>query len=323
MIAAARHSLLQRLPKVAGDYTENAALAPAAWFRVGGPAEILYRPADTEDLVLFLAAKPSDIPVTLFGSGSNILVRDGGIPGVVIRLGSGFRECRTEWRGDKALVHVGAGAIDIRVARICRDAGVAGLEFLVGIPGTIGGALRMNAGAYGQEMADVTVAAEALDANGNRQRLTLMDLGYSYRHSAAPEDLIFVSTTLRGKRGMPKAIAARMAEIETSREKDQPLRARTGGSTFVNPSGEKAWQLIDRAGCRGLKRGDAMVSEKHCNFLINTGSASAADIEGLGEEIRHRVKQQSGITLEWEIRRVGRHAVGQTALAGGLEGGAS
>ena len=323
MIAAASHSLLQRLPKVTGDYTENAALAPVAWFRVGGPAEILYRPADTEDLALFLAAKPSDIPVTLFGSGSNILVRDGGIPGVVIRLGSGFRECRAEWCEDRALVHVGAGAIDISVARICRDAGVAGLEFLVGIPGTIGGALRMNAGAYGQEMADVTVAAEALDANGNRQRLTLMDLGYSYRHSAAPEDLIFVSTTLRGKRGMPKAIAARMAEIDTSREEDQPLRARTGGSTFVNPPGEKAWQLIDRAGCRGLKRGDAMVSEKHCNFLINTGGASAADIEGLGEEIRHRVKQQSGITLEWEIRRVGRHATGQTSLACGLEGGAS
>ena len=322
-MAATHHSLLQRLPKVAGDYTENAALAPAAWFRVGGPAEILYQPADIEDLALFLASKPSDIPVTLFGSGSNILVRDGGIPGVVIRLGSAFRECRAEWREDSALVHVGAGAIDISVARICRDSGVAGLEFLVGIPGTIGGALRMNAGAYGQEMADVTVAAEALDANGSRQRLTLKDLGYSYRHSAAPEDLIFVSTTLRGKRGMPKAIAARMAEIDTSREEDQPLRTRTGGSTFVNPPGEKAWQLIDRAGCRGLKRGDAMVSQKHCNFLINNGGASAADIEGLGEEIRYRVKQQSGIMLEWEIRRVGRRATSQTALARGLEGGAS
>jgi len=322
-MAATHHSLLQRLPKVAGDYTENAALAPAAWFRVGGPAEILYQPADIEDLALFLASKPSDIPVTLFGSGSNILVRDGGIPGVVIRLGSAFRECRAEWREDSALVHVGAGAIDISVARICRDSGVAGLEFLVGIPGTIGGALRMNAGAYGREMADVTVAAEALDANGSRQRLTLKDLGYSYRHSAAPEDLIFVSTTLRGKRGVPKAIAARMAEIDTSREEDQPLRTRTGGSTFVNPPGEKAWQLIDRAGCRGLKRGDAMVSQKHCNFLINNGGASAADIEGLGEEIRYRVKQQSGIMLEWEIRRVGRRATSQTALARGLEGGAS
>ena len=322
-MAAARHSLLQRLPKVAGGYTENAALAPATWFRVGGPAEILYRPADAEDLALFLAAKPSDVSVTLLGSGSNILVRDGGIPGVVIRLGSAFRGCRVEWRGNSALVYVGAGAIDISVARICRDSGVAGLEFLVGVPGTIGGALRMNAGAYDREMADVTVAAEALDANGNRQRLTLMDLGYSYRHSAVPEDLIFVSTTLRGKRGTPKAIAARMAEIGTCRKKNQPLRTRTGGSTFVNPPGEKAWQLIDRAGCRGLKRGDAMVSEKHCNFLINTGGASATDIEGLGEEIRRRVKQQSGITLEWEIRRVGRHATGQTALAGGRKGGAS
>jgi UDP-N-acetylmuramate dehydrogenase len=322
MMAAARHGLLQRLPKVAGEYTENAALAPAAWFRVGGPAEILYRPVDAEDLARFLAAKPRDIPVTLFGSGSNILVRDGGIPGVVIRLGSAFRDCRVEWRDDGALVHVGAGAIDISVARFCRDSSVAGLEFLVGVPGTIGGALRMNAGAYGQEMANVTVTADALDANGVRQHLTLSDLGYSYRHSAVPEDLIFVSATLRGKRGAPPAIAARMVEIETSREDSQPLRTRTGGSTFVNPPGEKAWQLIDRAGCRGLKRGGAMVSEKHCNFLINFGGASAADIEGLGEEIRRRVKQHSGITLEWEIRRVGRHATGQTALAGGHEGGA-
>jgi len=318
-----RHSLLHRLPKIGGDYTENAALAPAAWFRVGGPAEILYRPADAEDLAGFLAAKPSDIPVTLFGSGSNILVRDGGIPGVVIRLGSAFRECRVEWREDSALVHVGAGAIDVSVARFCRDAGVADLEFLVGVPGTIGGALRMNAGAYGREMADVTEAAEAFDANGTRQCLTLSDLDYSYRHSAAPEDLIFVSATLRGTRSTPKAIAARMAKIKTSREDSQPLRTRTGGSTFINPPGEKAWQLIDRAGCRGLKRGSAMVSEKHCNFLINTGDASAADIEGLGEEIRRRVKQQSGITLEWEIRRIGHHATCRTALARGYKGGAS
>ncbi|MDA0229313.1 MAG: UDP-N-acetylmuramate dehydrogenase [Proteobacteria bacterium] len=323
MMAAAHHSLLQRLPRVAGDYIENAALAPVTWFRVGGPAEILFRPADVEDLARFLTAKPSDIPVTLFGSGSNILVRDGGIPGVVIRLGSAFRECRVEWRQDSALVHVGAGAIDISVARFCRDSGIAGLEFLVGVPGTIGGALRMNAGAYGQEMADVIVAADALDAGGTRQHLTLSDLDYSYRHSAAPEDLIFVSATMRGKRGASPEIAARIAEIETSREDSQPLRTRTGGSTFVNPPGEKAGQLIDRAGCRSLKRGGAMVSEKHCNFLINTGGASAADIEGLGEEIRRRVKQQSGITLEWEIRRVGRHATGQTAVADGRDGGAS
>ena len=315
-MAAARHSLLERLPKIAGDYTENAPLAPLAWFRAGGAAEILFRPADGDDLARFLAAKPSDVSVTLFGSGSNILVRDGGIPGVVIRLGAAFRECRVDWQGDTAHVHAGAGAIDISVARSCRDAGVAGLEFLVGVPGTIGGALRMNAGAYGQEMADVTVQAEALDRNGERQRLTLQDLGFAYRHSAAPEDLIFLSAILEGRRGAGPEIAARMTEIETNREDSQPLRTRTGGSTFINPPGEKAWQLIDRAGCRGLQRGGAMVSEKHCNFLINTGGASAADLEGLGEDIRRRVKQETGIILEWEIRRIGR-------FADGWEGGAS
>ena len=316
MMAAARHNLLERLPTVAGDYTENAPLAPLAWFRAGGAAEILFRPADSDDLARFLAAKPCDIPVSLFGSGSNILVRDGGIPGVVIRLGAAFRECRVDWQGDNAHVHAGAGAIDINVARFCRDAGVAGLEFLVGVPGTIGGALRMNAGAYGQEMADVTVEAEALDANGVRRRLTLKDLGFAYRHSAAPEDSIFLSAILEGRRGAASEIAERMAEIGTSRENSQPIRTRTGGSTFINPPGEKAWELIDRAGCRGLKRGGAMVSEKHCNFLINTGGANAADLEGLGEEVRRRVKQETGITLEWEIRRIGH-------FADGLEGGAS
>ena len=322
-MAAAEQGLLQRLPKVEGVYTANAPLAPLAWFRAGGAAEILFRPADADDLVQFLAAKPSDIPVTLFGSGSNILVRDGGIPGVVIRLGSAFRECRVAWREDSAEVHVGAGAIDISVARYCRDSEVAGLEFLVGVPGTIGGALRMNAGAYGQEMADVTLEAEALDATGERKRLSLQDMGFAYRHSAAPEDLIFLSAVLKGRRGNPRAIAERMVEIENSREDSQPLRTRTGGSTFVNPPGETAWQLIDRAGCRGLRRGGAVVSEKHCNFLINTGAASGADLEGLGEEIRRRVKQETGITLEWEIRRIGRHAHGQTTLAGNPEGGAS
>ena len=323
MMAAARHDLLQRLPKVDGDYTAYAPLAPVAWFRVGGPAEILFRPADADDLAQFLAAKPGDIPVTLFGSGSNMLVRDGGIPGVVIRLGSAFRECRVAWREEAAHVHVGAGAIDISVARFCRDSGVAGLEFLNGVPGTIGGALRMNAGAYGQEMADVTLEAEALDARGVRQHLSLRDLGFAYRHSAAPEDLIFLSAILRGRRGAAPAIAERMAEIENSREDSQPLRTRTGGSTFINPPGEKAWELIERAGCRGLRRGGAIVSQKHCNFLINSSGASAADLEGLGEEIRRRVKQVTGVTLEWEIRRIGRHATGQTTLAGGREGGAS
>jgi len=323
MMAAARHTLLQRLPKITGTYTESAPLAPAAWFRVGGPAEILFRPADADDLARFLAAKPSDIPVTLFGSGSNILVRDGGIPGVVIRLGAAFRECRVDWQDDGAHVYAAAGAADISVARFCRDSSIAGLEFLVGVPGTIGGALRMNAGAYGQEMADVTVGAEALDAHGERKRLTLKELAFSYRHSAAPEDLTFLSAVLIGRRGAAPGIAARMAEIDANREDSQPLRTRTGGSTFMNPPGEKAWQLIDRADCRGLKRGGAMVSEKHCNFLINTGGATAADLEGLGEEVRRRVKQETGITLEWEIRRVGRHANDQAILADSHEGGTS
>ncbi len=326
MMAAARHDLMQRLPKLRGEYTADAPLAPIAWLRVGGPAEILFRPADGNDLADFLAAKPADVAVTLIGSGSNTLVRDGGIAGVVIRLGAAFRECRVEWRDESAHVHVGAGASDISVARHCRDAGVAGLEFLSGVPGTIGGALCMNAGAYGREMADVTLAAEALDAAGGRQSLTPRDLGFAYRHSAVPADFIFLSAILEGRRDEPPAIAERMAAIESNREDSQPIRTRTGGSTFTNPPGEKAWQLIERAGCRGLRRGGAMVSEKHCNFLINTGGASAADFEGLGEEIRRRVKHETGVTLEWEIRRVGRHRVGhhakgQATLAGGGGGG--
>ena len=319
-MAAAQTSLLDRLPGVRGEMIADAPLAPYAWFRVGGPAEILFRPADADDLGEFLATKPDDVPVTLFGSGSNVLVRDGGIPGVVIRLGNPFRHCDIAWDGDDAEVTVGAGAIDITVARTCRDGGVAGLEFLSGVPGTIGGARRMNAGAYGREMADVTLAAEALDGAGMRHRLTLAELGFTYRHSAAPEDYVFVSATLQGRRGAAQEIAARMDEIETNREDSQPLRTRTGGSTFTNPAGEKAWELIDRAGCRGLTRGGAMVSEKHCNFLINTGGATAADLEGLGEEVRRRVKQETGVTLEWEIRRLGIHAQG---LAGSPEGGTS
>ncbi|MBT3626675.1 MAG: UDP-N-acetylmuramate dehydrogenase [Rhodospirillaceae bacterium] len=321
-MAAPRQGLIERLPKVRGEYIADAPLAPIAWFRVGGAAETLYRPADADDLAGFLANKPRDIPITLFGSGSNVLVRDGGIPGVVIRLTSAFRQSRIEWQGDSAHVHVGAGAADITVARLCRDSGVGGLEFLVGVPGTIGGALRMNAGAYGREMAHVMLQAEAFDFLGARQRLSPQNMGFSYRHSNAPDDWIFVSAILQGHREDPETIAKAMAEIESNREDSQPLRTRTGGSTFTNPPGMKAWQLIDQAGCRGLRRGGAIVSEKHCNFLINTGGASAADLEGLGEEVRRRVKQETGVTLEWEIRRIGRHGTGQASL-GGLEGGDS
>ena len=319
-MAMSQTCLLSRLPAVRGEVIANAPLAPYSWFRVGGPAEILYRPADTDDLAEFLANRPADVPVTLFGSGSNVLVRDGGIPGIVIRLGSPFRHCDISWIGECAEVAVGAGAIDIAVARTCRDGGVAGLEFLSGVPGTIGGAIKMNAGAYGREMADITIFAEALDSTGMRHRLALADLGFTYRHSDAPEDYIFVAATLQGERGEVRDIARCMSEIETNRENSQPLRTRTGGSTFTNPVGEQAWKLIDYAGCRGLRRGGAMISEKHCNFLINTGNATATELEALGEEVRRRVKQETGITLEWEIRRLGVH---DQALAGEHQGGLS
>jgi UDP-N-acetylmuramate dehydrogenase len=276
--AAARARLIDRLPPVRGRLTENAPLAPVTWFRVGGPAEILFKPADAEDLAAFIAAKPADVALTVIGVGSNLLVRDGGIPGVVVRLGRSFAGIARE---DDALI-CGAAALDLNVALFARDAGIGGLEFLSGIPGTIGGALRMNAGAYGREIADVLLRAEA----------------------------IFVAAALRADPGDPAAIQARIAEIRDARESSQPVRARTGGSTFANPTdpraeGRKAWELIDLAGCRGLRVGGAQVSEKHCNFLINAGDATAEDIERLGEEVRARVARRFGVTLRWEIRRIG------------------
>jgi UDP-N-acetylmuramate dehydrogenase len=293
--------LIDRLPRVRGRLTENAPLAPVTWFRVGGEAEVMFRPADLDDLMAFLAAKPADVPVTVIGVASNLLVRDGGVPGVVVRLGRGFVEVRI----DGATVEAGAGALDLNVALACREAGVAGLEFLSGIPGTIGGGLRMNAGAYGREIKDVLVSAVALDARGRRHELTPVEMDLSYRHCGVPEDWTFVSARFRGEAGDAQAIGRRMAEIQEQREASQPTRARTGGSTFANPPGHKAWQLIDGAGCRGLRRGGAMVSEKHANFLINAGDATAADLEGLGEEVRRRVFDTNGITLHWEIRRIG------------------
>lgn len=308
---AARHAsprLLDRLPPVRGRYTADAPLAQVTWFRVGGPAEVMFRPADVDDLAQFLARKPADVPVTVIGVASNLLVRDGGIPGVVVRLGRGFVEITA---GENS-VRAGAGALDANVALVARDAGLAGLEFLSGVPGTIGGALRMNAGAYGAEMKDATAAAEALDARGQRHRLSLAQLGFTYRHCGIPEDWIFVAAELRGEPGNCDAIQLRMDEIAAQREASQPIRTRTGGSTFANPPGHKAWQLIDKVGGRGLTVGGAMVSEKHCNFLINTGTATAADIEALGEELRRRVHEAFGVTLEWEIRRVGLPAGGDT-----------
>ena len=303
MMAAVKSpvSLIDRLPRVRGRYTASAPLAGVTWFRVGGPAEIMFRPADVEDLAGFLAGKPADVPVTVIGVASNLLVRDGGVPGVVIRLGRGFVDVKAE--GD--LVHSGAGALDGNVALVARDAGIAGLEFLSGIPGTIGGGLRMNAGAYDVEMKDVVVNAAALDGRGNRHSLDLAALGFGYRHSAVADGWIFTAATLRGRPGDRAAIQRRMDEITAAREETQPVRTPTGGSTFANPPGHKAWELIDKVGGRGLRHGGAMVSEKHCNFLLNTGEASAADIEALGEELRRRVKAAFGVTLEWEIRRIG------------------
>lgn len=303
MMAAAAHSsnLLASLPPVRGRLSENASLAKVTWFGVGGPAEVLFKPADAEDLAAFLQGLPSGVPVTVIGVGSNLLVRDGGVPGVVIRLGREFAKIEVI----NADIICGAGALDGNVARAAQEAGVTGMEFLSGVPGTIGGALRMNAGAYGVEMQNITVGAVALDGAGNRYELSLEDLGFGYRKSAVPTDWIFIEAHLRGHAGHAVDIQARMDDIKNSREESQPLRTKTGGSTFKNPDGQKAWKLIDEAGCRGLCIGGAQVSEKHCNFLINTGDATAADLEELGEEVRRRVKETSGVELVWEIRRIG------------------
>ena len=305
--------LIDRLPNMRGRLTENVALAPVTWFRVGGPAEVMFRPADTADLAEFLARKPQDVPVTVIGVASNLLVRDGGIEGVVVRLGRSFGAVAISGM----TVTAGAAALDVNVAIAAGEAGMSDLEFLSGIPGTVGGALRMNAGAYGSEVKNVIQSASALDASGARHELSAAELGLSYRHCGIAEDWIFVEARFGGARGDRAAIQSRMAEIRAQREASQPIRARTGGSTFANPPGHKAWELIDSAGCRGLRRGGAMVSEKHANFLINTGAATAADIEGLGEEIRRRVFDTSGVTLDWEIRRVGRAAKGIHAVETG------
>jgi UDP-N-acetylmuramate dehydrogenase len=303
-MAARAPKLIDMLPKVRGRLTDGSALSAVTWFRVGGPAEVLFKPADIEDLAHFLKRKPADVPVTVIGVGSNLLVRDGGIEGVVVRLGRGF----TEIRASGTTLSAGAGVLDLNIALSARDAGIGGLEFLSGIPGTIGGALRMNAGAYESDVSQVFQHADALDPRGALHRLGKLEMGFTYRHCAVPEDWIFVGGAFAGLPDDPKAIHVRIQEIQSKREESQPIRARTGGSTFVNPTGHKAWKLIDEAGCRGLRKGAAMVSDKHCNFLINTGDATAADIEALGEEVRRRVRDRSGIELTWEIRRIGRPA---------------
>jgi UDP-N-acetylmuramate dehydrogenase len=301
MSAARAPRLIDRLPSVRGRLTENAPLSTITWFRVGGPAEVMFRPADMQDLTDFLAAKPEDVPVTVIGVASNLLVRDGGVPGVVLRLGRPFAEIAV--RG--TTVYAGAGALDANVALTCAQGGMGGLEFLSGIPGTIGGALRMNAGAYGRDIGEVLLAASAIDGKGRHIELTPADLGLSYRHCGVPEDWVFLHATLQGEPEAPDTIADRITAIQEKRQSSQPIRSRTGGSTFANPPQMRAWELIDRAGCRGLRRGGAMVSELHANFLINLGEATAADIEGLGEEVRRRVFEHSGVRLEWEIKRIG------------------
>lgn len=295
------HGLIARLPAVKGRFEENADLSKSTWFRVGGPAEIMFWPQDLSDLSDFLKNKPVDIPVTIIGIGSNLMVRDGGVPGVVIRLSDVFNEISV----DGMEITAGGGVSNLRLANAARDAGIAGFEFLSGIPGAVGGAIRMNAGAYGSETKDIVQRIRALDGTGNLVELSVEDMKYSYRHSDAPEDYIFLDGRFKGSAGEPTEISDRMKAIRAERELTQPIKTPTGGSTFTNPPGAKAWELIDQAGCRGLMRGGAVVSEKHCNFLINSGSASAADLEGLGEEVRRRVFETSGIKLEWEIRRIG------------------
>ncbi|MGB0630306.1 MAG: UDP-N-acetylmuramate dehydrogenase [Alphaproteobacteria bacterium] len=308
MLAHALPRLVDQLPAVRGEISERASLAGITWFRTGGPAEVLFRPADVDDLRQFVTALDGDIDVTVLGLGSNAMIRDGGVPGVVIHIGKNFGNIAFD--GDDVIA--GAGALDVTVSRACRDRSLAGLEFLSGIPGTIGGALRMNAGAYGREIADVLVSAEALDPAGRLHELSHADFGFTYRHSAVDEDWIFLSARLAGTPGDRAKIDARMSEIAGDRKSSQPIQERTGGSTFKNPDGAKAWELIDAAGCRGLVVGDAMVSEQHCNFLINRGNATAHDLETLGEEVRRRVRAHSGVSLEWEIRRIGIPAEGMS-----------
>lgn len=290
------------LPAVRGKLTANAPLAPLVWFKSGGAAQWLFEPKDVDDLSVFLAELPADVPVMALGLGSNLIVRDGGFPGVVVRLGKAFAKLAVL---DGTTLRCGGGASGILVSSTARDAGIGGLEFLRSIPGTVGGFVRMNGGAYGREVKDILVDCDVVLRSGQRKTLARDELGYSYRHSELPDGAVVVGATFRGHGEAPEAIQAEMDRIAASREASQPLRSKTGGSTFKNPDGHKAWALVDAAGCRGLSIGGAQVSEKHTNFLINTGDATSADIEALGEEVRRRVKEHSGVELQWEIQRVG------------------
>jgi UDP-N-acetylmuramate dehydrogenase len=293
--------LKARMPELRGRLLASQSLDEFTWFRVGGPAQAFFMPDNEDDLAYFLRNLPADIAVTVIGAGSNLIVRDGGVPGVVIRLGRGFNEIKIE---DNHRVAVGTAMLDVMVSRAARDAGVGGLSFFSGIPGTIGGALRMNGGAYGGETKDVVIEARGVDRQGNVHTFSNSQMGFSYRHCGVPDDVIFTAAVFQGRAGETEAIAAEMAEIKKKREQSQP-RNRTGGSTFKNPPGASAWKLVDEAGCRGLQVGQAKVSELHSNFLINLDDATASDIETLGETVRARVKAHSGTDLEWEIKRIG------------------
>jgi UDP-N-acetylmuramate dehydrogenase len=290
------------MPELRGRLAANVSLADITWFRAGGPAQILFTPADEADLAYFLKNKPRDLPAFVIGLGSNLLVRDGGVPGVVIRLGRGFAEIKVE---EGHHLRAGTACPDVKVARAAADAGIAGLAFYRGIPGSIGGALRMNAGAHSSETKDVLKQARAVDPDGNIHVLSLADMGFTYRHSVIPADWIFTEALYQGTPGEPADILRAMEEVAEYREQNQPIKERTGGSTFKNPPGSSAWKLIDDAGCRGFRVGGAQVSEKHCNFLINNQGATGEDIERLGETVRARVKAKAGVTLEWEIIRLG------------------
>ncbi len=295
-------NLRARMPTLRGRLLSNQSLAEFTWFRVGGVAQALFVPEDEADLAFFLAALPSEIRVTVVGLGSNLIVRDGGVPGVVIRLGRGFGEVKIE---ADSRVRAGAAVPDVKVSRVAQEAAIAGLAFFRGIPGAIGGALRMNGGAYGRETKDAVIEVRGVDRHGRVRVFANGDMHYSYRHCGLSEEIIFTEALFQGMPGNAEAIAVEMDKITEARETTQPIKSRTGGSTFKNPPGHKAWQLIDTAGCRGLRVGNAQVSEMHCNFLINLGGATAADIEDLGETVRTRVKENSGVELEWEIRRIG------------------
>lgn len=291
------------LPKVRGKLTPNAPLAKLVWFKTGGNADSLFEPADIDDLRYFLSALDRAMPVMALGLGSNMIVRDGGVEGVVVRLGKAFSGVKVL---DDHQLECGGGASGILVSSAARDAGIAGLEFLRGIPGTVGGFVRMNGGAYGREVADILIDCDVMFPCGKLSRVPVEELAYSYRHSELASGAIVVSARFQGTPGDPAAIDAEMERIAKAREESQPLRTKTGGSTFKNPDGHKAWELVDAAGCRGLTMGGAQVSEKHTNFLINTGDATSSDIEALGEEVRRRVRENSGVELQWEIQRVGR-----------------